>query len=343
MTTSLDLVALERYLAGNGIEVSGTLQASVITGGRSNLTYRIFSGSEQWVLRRPPLAGLTPSAHDVGREYRILDALQATDVPVPRTVLSCPDPTVLGAPFTLVGFVPGRTLRTQSDLAALTDPELVAVQDELLTVLSRLHAVPFEELGLADFGRPTGFLQRQVNLWRKQWERIRERELPEVDRLHGALSDRVPAGGRIGMVHGDFRIDNTLLDRGETNRVLALIDWEMATLGDPVTDVAMMCAYQHPDFDHVVGEPAASTSRRWPGIEALAQSYSVRSGTELGDFDWYLGLAYFKLAVIAEGISARHRAGAGDEPGYATSSLAVPALLAAGLAALDRTPRAAYR
>ncbi len=333
-TVALDLVVLERYLLDNGIEVSGTLQARAITGGRSNLTYRVFDDHRQWVLRRPPLTGLTPSAHDVGREYRIVNALQATDVPVPQTVLSCADPAVLGAPFTLVGFVSGRTLRTQSELAALTDLELLAVQDELLTVLSRLHAVPFEELGLADFGRPAGFLQRQLSRWRAQWDRVREHELPDVDRLHGALAARVPAAGRTGIVHGDFRIDNTLLDQDD--KVLALIDWEMATLGDPVTDVAMMCAYQHPGFDHVVGEPAASTSPRWPGIEAIAQGYSVRSGHELGDFDWYLGLAYLKLAVIAEGISSRYRAGAGDEPGYATSSQAVPGLLAAGLATLAR-------
>ncbi len=332
---ALDLAALRNHLVAEGIALTGELRATVITGGRSNLTYRVFDEATSWVLRRPPIAGLTPSAHDVGREYRIIDALQSTGVPVAPTVLNCLDPGVIGAPFTLVGFVPGKVLRTQQDLVALTDAELLDVHHELIRVLAELHAVDHLEVGLAEFGRPEGFTERQIALWHRQWLRVATRDLPDVERLFGKLRDRPPhADGSPTIVHGDFRVDNTLLDPHHLNRVVALVDWEMSTIGDPITDVAMMCAYQHPDFDHVVGEPGASTSVRWPDARAVARDYAALSGRDLGDFDAYLGLAFFKLAVIAEGIASRHLAGAGTGTGYATSALAVPGLVAAGLRAL---------
>jgi aminoglycoside phosphotransferase (APT) family kinase protein len=330
----LDLSALRKYLLEREVRVTGELSATAITAGRSNLTYRIADERTSWVLRRPPIGGLTPSAHDMGREYRIVAALQGSAVPVAPAVSYCADDTVLGAPFALVGFVPGRVLRTQQDLAALSEDDLGRVGDELIRVLVELHAVPYAERGLADFGRPDGFFARQAKRWRQQWDLVSIREQPDVDRLHGALVERTPAVAGATIVHGDYRIDNTLLDKGDPGRMLALVDWEMSTLGDPLTDVAMLCVYQHPAFDHVVGEPAASTSTRWPKPDETAQAYAVRSGRDLADFDAYLGLAYFKLAVIAEGIAARHRAGAGSGAGFDSAGDAVPDLLAAGVATI---------
>ncbi|QRP43193.1 phosphotransferase family protein [Amycolatopsis sp. FDAARGOS 1241] len=324
----IDLARLRALLTEHGVAITGDLRADEISGGRSNLTYKVSDDVQAWVVRRPPVAGLTPSAHDVLREYRIVDALQATDIPVAPTVLA--DET---GPLIVVGFVPGRVLRTRADLDGV---DVADVHRELIRVLVALHAVPYAEIGLGDFGRPDGFFARQVKRWRRQWDHVATRELPDLDRLYARLTDRTPPPAPATIVHGDYRVDNTLLDPARPSHMLALVDWEMSTLGDPLTDVATMCTYQHPAFDHVVGEPAASTSPRWPGPDVLAQDYATASGRDLGEFSTYLGLAYFKLAVIAEGIRARYLAGAGSEPGHASAGEAVPGLVAEGLAVLGR-------
>jgi len=329
---TINIDGLRRYLLSRGVLAQGALTVSVITGGRSNLTFKISDESRSWVLRRPPVAGLTPSAHDVGREYQVINALQQTAVPVAGTVVNCTDESVLGCPFTIVDFVPGRMLQTQADLATVTDHDLAAVHQELVRVLVELHDVPFREVGLSNFGRGQGFYERQVRRWGQQWEHVSACELADMDRLRAQLAVQSPPSGPPTLVHGDYRIDNALFDSG--NRMLALVDWEMSTVGDPLTDVAMLCVYQHHAFDHVVGQPAASTSSRWPGIDTVAQEYSAVSGRPLRDFSAYLGLGYFKLAVIAAGIAARYRAGGTTEAGYATAELAVQPLVAAGLSAL---------
>ncbi len=326
----LDLAVLESYLRGCGVPIAGTLQASVIKGGRSNLTYRLDDGQHVWVLRRPPGAGVTPSAHNVGREFRVMSALQETALPVPRTVLECRDDSVIGAPFTVVGFSEGSVLRTRTELAAISDCLVGEIHWELIRVLALLHALPYDELGLSDFGRPDGFVNRQIELWRRQWDHVATRELNDVDRLYQALVRSPPPQSRSSIVHGDFRVDNALIDV-TTGQMTALVDWEMATIGDPLTDVAMMCAYQHPSFDHVVGEPAASTSERWPSPDAIAQHYADEVGVNLDGWGRYLALAHLKLAVIAEGIAARYRVGVGEGAGFATAHRAVPELLASGL------------
>lgn len=334
-STVLDVAALQTYLQEQGIDITGQLRWELIAGGRSNLTYRLSDDRHAWVLRRPPTAGLTPSAHDVGREYRVTHALQRTPVPVAGTVLVCEDLAVLGAVFTLVDYVPGRVFRTAAELDTLTDAEVQAAHAELIRVLVALHAVPYRELGLAEFGRPDGFAVRQVKRWRQQWEHVATRELPAIERLYQALSERTWAAGEPTLVHGDYRIDNTLVHPQDAGQILALIDWEMSTIGDPLTDLAMTCAYQHPRFDFVAGEPAASTSDRWPRIATIAQDYARASGRDLTCFEQYLALAYFKLAVIAEGIYARYLVGVGTGPGFATAGEAVEGLVAAGLSSLQ--------
>lgn len=327
--SGIDLGVVATVLREQGVQLRGPLRAELVAGGRSNLTYRVEDGTEAWVVRRPPLAGLTPSAHDVGREFAVVDALQGSAVPVARTLASV-GPEATGAPFTVVSFVEGRVLRTQADLADLTDEQLARTHTELVRVLAALHEVDPAAVGLGDFGRPEGYLARQLRRWRQQWDHVRGRDLPDLDLLHARLEERLPAEGAATIVHGDYRVDNTLLTP-RADRVLAVVDWEMSTLGDPLADVATMCAYQHPDFDHLAGEPAACTSPRWPRAERIAEDYARASGRDLGDFDFYRALAFLKLAVVAEGIDARFRAGVGQGPGFATSGLAVPALVAAGL------------
>ncbi|MBM4598962.1 phosphotransferase [Rhodococcus hoagii] len=331
----LDLVALQRFFGEQGVATAGELRARLISGGKSNLTFEVSDGVSRWVLRRPPTAGLTPSAHDVAREYRVCAALQGAPVPVAPTVVLCEDDSVLGAPFAVTGFVDGRVIRTVDELGALTDSEIDSCVRELVRVLAALHAVDHRAVGLESFGRPEGYLSRQVALWARQWARVKTRELPDLERLHALLQDAVPATSRTAIVHGDYRIDNTLVAADDPGRVVAVVDWELSTLGDPLADLAQMCVYRHPALDVILGEPAAWTSPRLPSADAIAQMYSEATGTPLDHWGFYLGLANFKLAVIAEGITHRHLAGATTGEGFAHACEAVPPLVAAGLAAME--------
>jgi aminoglycoside phosphotransferase (APT) family kinase protein len=333
----LDLDALQAQLADWGVQPVGPLQAELLPGGRSNLTYAVADGVSRWVVRRPPLAGLTSSAHDMAREWRVTDALQSTPVPVARPIGLCADDGVLGAPFTVVEWVDGVVVRDRDDLAALSDEQVQGTMDELMDVLVALHEVDIVAAGLADFGRPESFLSRQVALWRRQWQQVRTRDLVDLERLHTALAERVPASSGATIVHGDYRIDNVMLDRQDPTRVRAVVDWELSTLGDPLTDVALMGVYRHPAFDVVLGLPAAWTSPRLPSADAMAEMYARKAGRDLGDWAFYQALAYLKLAVIAEGIAHRAHAGAGSGRDAGRAAEAVPELLAAGIAALGRS------
>ncbi|WP_280418428.1 phosphotransferase family protein [Nocardia carnea] len=330
----MDVAALERFLREQGIEVRGELHVELISGGRSNLTFRAADDVSRWVVRRPPVSGLTPSAHDMAREYTVTDALQQSAVPVARTIAFDAEGTVLGAPMTIVEFVDGAVIRDQDDLAALSDEQVGAGVTELVRVLAELHAVDPAAVGLEKFGRPAGFLTRQVNLWAAQWERVKTRDLADVAALHAALVEAVPSESAASIVHGDYRIDNTILDAADPGRVRAVVDWELSTLGDPLTDAALMCVYRTPIFDLVLGSRAAWTSDRMPAPDVLAQAYATASGRDLGHWGFYLALANFKLGVIGEGIThrARHGSAAGSAAGRAAE--ATPEFMAAGLRAL---------
>jgi aminoglycoside phosphotransferase (APT) family kinase protein len=334
-STALDLLSVRSFLTDRGVPVVGELNASLIAGGRSNLTYKVSDDVSNWVLRRPPTAGLTPSAHDVAREFRVTAALAGTGVPVARPVALCEDLSVLGAPFTVVEHVDGQVIRTSQDLDELADNEVEASVEELLRVLVALHEVDYQEAGLSEFGRPDGYVDRQITRWASQWDRVRLDESNDVDRLVASLRERVPRNSSRAIVHGDYRVDNTMLAPDDVSIVRAVVDWELSTLGDPLTDVAMMCVYRNPAFDLVVGEPAAWTSDRLPPARALAESYAVRAHRDLGDWGFYLALANLKFAVIAAGIDHRFRMGAGSGPGFASAGAAVPEFIAAGFEAMS--------
>jgi aminoglycoside phosphotransferase (APT) family kinase protein len=328
-----DLTRLGDWLTRAGEPVAGPLRATLLTGGRSNLTYRLDDGVTSWALRRPPLGGVVGSAHDVGREYRVVAALGGSPVPVARAVACDPDGAILGAPCAVVSFVPGRTVRSSADLYGWTDDDVDRCASALVESLAALHEVDPAAVGLANFGRPGSYGDRQLRTWATQWERMGADDA-RADRLHALLADRVPEQSRTTIVHGDYRVDNVLLDQDDAGLVHAVVDWELSTLGDPVADVATMCAYRHPAFSTVLGVDAAWTSNRFPGPEQLRHRYVTASGRELPGFDFHVALAYYKLAVIAEGIAYRHRLGvtAGGD-GYDGVADAVPVLLAAGLEA----------
>lgn len=332
----LDLDALARYFEATVPGAGVPLRAQLITGGKSNLTYRLTDGANTWVLRRPPLGPLTPTAHDMAREYRVIRALHGTGVPVAEPIALCDDPSVIGAPFGVVSYVDGRTLRSGDDTAALSPEDARRCGHTLVDTLADLHAVPYAEVGLADFGRQDGYLERQVRRWRGQWDRVATRELPALDRLHDALAKTLPEQAGSAIVHGDYRLDNTILDAGDVGRVRAVVDWEMATLGDPLADLGLLLVYWDPATEPVLGvRHATSANPGFPTADELAERYAARTDLPLDNLPFYLALGYFKLAVIAEGIHQRYLAGKTVGVGFHTVGDAVPTLLDAGLGVLS--------
>ncbi|MFI6349317.1 phosphotransferase family protein [Streptomyces sp. NPDC050560] len=314
-TPGLDLGALREHLDRErpGL-VRGPLQGRVIEGGRSNLTYAVSDGHGCWIVRRPPLGHVLATAHDMGREHRVISALRPTRVPVPGTLLLCEDAAVLGAPFYVMEFVSGTPYRTAGQLAALGPARTRAVTLSLVDTLVELHAVEPAAVGLGDFGRPEGFLDRQLRRWGKQLDASRTRELPGLDELHAALGRRLPRSPAATVVHGDYRLDNVLI--GPDDAITAVLDWEMSTLGDPLTDLGLLAMYSVPLG--LADSPLTTTASApgHPAPEELVERYARLSGRDVSAAAWYTAFAWFKLAVILEGIHYRYTLGSTVGAGF---------------------------
>ena len=332
------LDALEEHLrqALPGL-LQGPLTAQLLAGGRSNLTYLLSDGSGRWVLRRPPLGHVLETAHDMGREHRLLTALHPTDVPVPRPLLLA-GPDVGGAPFYLMEFADGRVLRERADLDRIDGTAATALADELVEVLLRLHRLDPASVGLADLGRPEGYLERQLRRWTRQLEASHSRDLPELARLAQRLGERLPTSRAAAVVHGDYRLDNVVIDPG-TGRVVAVLDWEMATLGDPLADVASTVVWWAgmAGLDSPVAAVPADVPG-FPGGDHLLAAYARRSALDLSGLPWYLGFAFFKIAAIFEGIRFRAQQGLTVGDGFGRLGELVAPLVERGHAALDAPP-----
>ncbi|MCB5169727.1 phosphotransferase family protein [Streptomyces bambusae] len=312
---------------------AGPLTGRLIEGGRSNLTYEVTDGVRRWVVRRPPLGHVLATAHDMAREHRVIGALHGTAVPVPEPVLLCEDPAVLGAPFYVMEFVEGVPYRTAERLAALGPVRTRQAVLGLVDTLVDLHAVDPAAVGLADFGRPEGFLDRQLRRWGKQLAASRGRELPGIDELHGALGRALPASPAPAVVHGDYRLDNVLI--GPDDTVRAVLDWEMSTLGDPLTDLGLLVMYSS---DLGIADSPVSTTSGAPGHPApaeLVERYAARSGRDTGEIAWYTAFAWFKLAVILEGIHYRYTLGQTVGAGFDRIGELVPVFIGHGLTTLQ--------
>jgi aminoglycoside phosphotransferase (APT) family kinase protein len=318
-----------------------TPTVTLIAGGKSNLTYRVSSEAGDVILRRPPLGHVLPTAHDMKREYTAMAALEHTDVPVPKMLHLCTDPELLGQPFYVMEAVDGYVCRDSFPAGYADKPEQRrAIGEGLIRVLGDLHNVEPAKVGLAEFGRPDGYLARQVARWTKQWEATRLDGMEAIDKLAADLAATVPTSQRATIVHGDYRLDNTILDPTTPGRIAAVLDWEMCTLGDPLADLGILLVYwqqaddvSERDLGFVV--QSATVLEGFPTRAQVAALYAERSGLDLGELPWYVAFAFWKLAVVCAGIVARVRFGAMVGEGFDGIEERIPPLITLGRTTLD--------
>ncbi|PVG80622.1 phosphotransferase family protein [Nocardioides gansuensis] len=312
-SVELDPAALGLYLQARGTPVAGAVSAKRIGLGQSNLTYELRDeAGRRWVARRPPLGHLLASAHDVGREHKILSALAGTDVPIPGVIALVEDPAVCDAPVLVVEYVDGLVVDRMGAAEALSPEQRHTVGLELARVLARVHAVDVEDAGLSDLASHSPYALRQLKRWSRQWNASRTRDLPSLDRLTAWLTAHVPTTTSLTLVHGDLHIRNVILDPISAG-VRAALDWELSTLGDPLADLGSTLAYWPEPSDPPSGLFEASTLAGFATREEIIETYAAESGRDLRGLNFWEVLGMWKIAIIAEGVRRR----ALDEPANA--------------------------
>ena len=314
-----------------------TCDVALIAGGKSNLTYRVASDAGEVVLRRPPLGHVLPTAHDMAREYRVQTALAGTAVPVPRTLWFESADGVLEAPFYVMERVVGHVCRNSlPDGYAESPEERASIATALVDTLALLHTVDPAAVGLEDFGRPAGFMERQLRRWTEQWEHSKTSDSSTVTGLRSALEAARPEQRCAAIVHGDYRLDNTVLHPTRPGEILAVLDWEMSTLGDPLADLGTLLAYWSAQDDPEIlvaarMMPPLTAAPGFPSRDEVVARYAARTGFDVSDVAWYQAFSYFKLAVICQGIAARAAGGAMLGSGFDDAQHMVDPLARAGL------------
>jgi aminoglycoside phosphotransferase (APT) family kinase protein len=306
----IDRSGVEGWFAEHVSGAELPLSFERISGGHSNLTYGVTDAAgRRWALRRPPLGKRLGSAHDMGREHKVVSALGSTEVPVAPVAGLCEDESVNGAPFYVMEFVEGPILRGLAEADAFPDEaDRRSIGMRVADTLVAIHAVDPDAVGLGDLGRKEDYVARQLHRWQGQWEKSKTRELAAIDKVHDRLAARIPEQGPATIVHGDYRLDNMILTpEGE---VAAVVDWELCTLGDPLADVGLLIVYWPDSGDDTIalGQPA-NLAPGFPTRDELRARYSERSGRDLSDLDFFIALGYWKLAIILEGVYARYAAG----------------------------------
>ena len=313
----LVLEPLAAFLDEHGIG-AGAIQAQPIGDGHSNVTYLIEREGAEVVLRRPPRGPLPPSAHDVLREARLLRALEGTQARVPRVLAVCDDNSVIGCPFYAMAFVPGEVIVWQTPQALDTPEQRRRIGEQLIDALVEIHAVDWRAVGLEGFGKPTGYLERQLRRFGGLWEHNRTRELPAMERVRAWLGEHMPESPPATIVHGDYRLGNTIFASAPPAQLAAVLDWEMATIGDPLADIGYMCMFWTEAEDPAEGLRAAlgnvTRAEGYPTRAELIARYEERSGRSMRDLRWYVTLALWKSAVFMEGNYKRAVSGSTDDP-----------------------------
>jgi aminoglycoside phosphotransferase (APT) family kinase protein len=299
------------WLVGNVDGARAPFTFDAIAGGHSNMTFKVTGADDRrFVLRRPPLGHVLASAHDMGREHRVLSGLQGSAVPVPTVEGFCDDISVNDAPFYVMGFVDGHVLRDrEASEAALDQAGRSNASRSLVDTMAAIHAVDLDAAGLSELGRHENYIARQLKRWYGQWNDGKTRDLVTVDQVHDALLERIPEQGPATIVHGDYRLDNCLV--GDDGSVAAVLDWEICTLGDPLADVGLLQVYWTGPGDHDSAWTGTATTA--PGFwdrRQLAERYAEVSGRSIEHLDFYIAFAYWKLACILEGVYSRYVGGA---------------------------------
>ena len=314
VTTGINVPRVTAWLDGNIDEVTGPYEFELITGGRSNLTYRVTDSHDVTVVvRRPPMGKVLASAHDMVREHTIISAVGRTDVPVPRTLGVCTDEAVNGAPFYVMSMVDGVVLDSAERAEHMPNEQRRAASEHLIDVLADLHAVDVDAVGLGDLAKREGYVERQVRRWTTQWEKSKTRELSSIDEVARRLADDVPVQVGVSIAHGDYRFGNCLVDTA-AGRVTGVLDWELCTLGDPLADVGYLGVYWSDpgDAQHRPNDPTGIDG--FPTYAELLERYATRTGRDLSNIGYYVAFSSWRLAVISEGVYARFLHGAmGDQ------------------------------
>jgi aminoglycoside phosphotransferase (APT) family kinase protein len=335
----IDVPNVTRWLDAHLEHSRGPYRFDLIAGGHSNLTYRVTAANgDRYVLRRPPLGHRLASAHDMGREHRIIHALRHSAVPVAPAIGLCDDESVNDAPFYVMAFVDGHVLRDRAGAEAVLSPDgRRRASESIVDTLAAIHAVDLEGVGLADLGKHDGYIARQLKRWYGQWNQQKTRELTAVDTVHDELLRRIPEQGPASLVHGDYRLDNCMV--GDDGSVVAVLDWEICTLGDPLADVGLLQVYwTGPNDAASAWTGSATTATGFFDRADLAERYARVSGRDLTNLPFYVSFAYWKLACILEGVYARYLGGAlgqRDPAELEPFKLQVDAAAAQALSALE--------
>jgi aminoglycoside phosphotransferase (APT) family kinase protein len=310
----IDVDRVSAWLDEHVDGVHGPYDFELITGGRSNLTYRVTDRSDVvFVLRRPPTGNVLASAHDMVREHRIISAVGGTNVPVPRTMGVCTDVDVNGAPFYVMSYVDGVVLDSAERAAPMSTEQRRRAGEHLIDVLADLHAVDVDAVGLGDLAKRDGYVERQVRRWTTQWEKSKTRELPAIDEVARRLANDLPTQHGVCIAHGDFRFGNCLVDT-EAGRVTAVLDWELCTLGDPLADVGYLGVYWSDPGEEQARPNDPTGIEGFPTYAELLERYARRTGRDLSNIAYYVAFSSWRLAVISEGVFARFLHGAmGDQ------------------------------
>ena len=308
LVQGIDHERVSAWLAEHIEGVSPPFTFSMITGGRSNLTFAVADAAgNRFVLRRPPTGHVLATAHDMAREHRIITAVGQSSVPVPRTLGLCTDESVNGAPFYVMTYVEGDVLDSPEKAPLLPAELREPASHHLIDVLAELHAIDVDEVGLGDLARRDGYIERQIKRWSTQWEKSKTRDLPVVDEVARRLATRIPEQQGVSIAHGDYRFGNCMVDVG-AGTIAAVLDWELCTLGDPLADLGYLGVYWvRPDGEGRHNDPTAAGG--FPSYDSLVERYAADTGRDVSNIDYYVAFSHWRLAVISEGVFARYQKG----------------------------------
>jgi aminoglycoside phosphotransferase (APT) family kinase protein len=330
-SATVNLEGLMRFFAERNLGDPAGMRTENISLGHSNEVHLVHFEDQHWALRRPPRGPLLPTAHDVMREYRVLKALQQTPVPLPRVYAACDDPSYIGAPFYLMEYMRGQVIRADGKSFAATYQLRKRVSEQIVDVLVALQDVDWRAVGLEGFGRPGGYLERQLRRWVDQLERTipHTRPLPVMEKVRSWLNAHIPDSPAATIVHGDYKLDNVMFNPEPPPAIIAVFDWEMSTIGDPLADFGWLLSYWPDSEDGAQRQGAAAGMPVEPGYLArreMIERYEVKTGRVMRQFGFYRAIALFKLAIICEGSYARYLRGQTDDPIFAGHKERVPAL-----------------